>query len=45
MEAVAFDGGDERRGERGDDGGADAVQAAGMVVVLVLEFSAGVQRR
>jgi hypothetical protein len=41
--AVALDRGDELLRQRVDDAGADAVQAAGRLVVAVLELAAGVQ--
>src|SRR5262249_7999451 len=44
LAAVAADGGDELLRQGVDDGGADAVQAAGVeVVVVVAELAAGVQ--
>ena len=41
--AVAFDRGDELARQRIDDAGADAVQAAGGLVVAGLELAAGVE--
>ena len=43
--AVAPDGGDQLLRQRVDDAGADAVQAAGGLVVAVLELAAGVEHR
>ena len=43
--AVALDGGDELFRQRVDDARADAVQAAGRLVIALLELSAGVQHR
>ncbi len=45
LRAVAPDRRDELLRQRVDDAGADAVQAAGGLVVAGLELSAGVQRR
>ena len=43
LRAVALDGGDQLFRQRVDDAGADAVQAAGGLVVAVLELAAGMQ--
>ena len=45
LRAVALDGGDQLLRQRVDDAGADAVEAAGGLVVALLELPAGVEHR